>query len=51
VVAGAVAIERQGARPGVLGSAVIQQRVTRILDVAAIVRAGNRRRGKASAAA
>ncbi|HYC23706.1 MAG TPA: chemotaxis protein CheA [Candidatus Bathyarchaeia archaeon] len=51
VVAGAAAIERQGARPGVLGSAVIQQRVTRILDVAAIVRAGNRRRGKASKAA
>jgi two-component system chemotaxis sensor kinase CheA len=51
VVAGAVAIERQGARPGVLGSAVIQQRVTRVLDVAAIVRAGNRRRGKAAKAA
>jgi two-component system chemotaxis sensor kinase CheA len=42
VVADAIAIERQCARPGVLGSAVIQQRVTRILDVAAVVRAGNR---------
>ena len=33
-----VAIQRRGARSGVIGSAVVQGRVTEIVDAAAIVR-------------
>jgi two-component system chemotaxis sensor kinase CheA len=39
VVEEAVAVERGSGRPGVLGSAIVQRRVTELLDVPAIVRA------------